>query len=127
MTGVQTCALPILIMSEVLTLQITKDSFDEILSGRQKEETRNVYPNTAKRYLVDPDNSIELRKYDYLYLINGRQKNSRRLKVEVKGVEMKVLTDEKGEDIIYEENGEEYIACRVFYKLGKIVSTENIN
>ena len=114
-------------MSEVLTLQITKDSFDEILSGRQKEETRNVYPNTAKRYLVDPDNSIELRKYDYLYLINGRQKNSRRLKVEVKGVEMKVLTDEEGEDIIYEENGEEYIACRVFYKLGKIVSKENIN
>lgn len=112
---------------KTLTLQITADNFDLILAGKQVEETRNVYPNTAKRYLINPEKDVDLIEYEALYLINGRRKDARRLTVEVKGQELKILTDEKGEDIIYEENGEEYLATRVFYKLGKILNTENIS
>jgi len=114
---------------KVLTLQITKDSFDEILSGRQKEESRNIYPTTFNRYFhpaSEEDEDLKFKEYDAILLINGRKKDAPRLTVEVKGRRVVILTDEKGEDIVYEENGEEYLASRIFYKLGKIISTENV-
>jgi hypothetical protein len=110
-----------------LTLQITKLNFDAILNGTQKVEERNIYPNTAKRYIVNPDteDELELIKYDALYLINGRRKDARRLKVEVLSVELIIGVDDDNKEIIYEENGNEYFVSWISYTLGKVIETEN--
>lgn len=126
-----------------LTLQITKGNFDTILSGEQKVEHRYVYPSNASRYVFyrqdgkdyknmddipDGDEEVDVIpvKYDALYLINGRRKDARRLTVEVESAEFVVITDEEGNDLIYTENGVEYLVCQVWYHLGKILSTENL-
>lgn len=126
-----------------LTLQITKDSFQAILKGEQKVEHRYVYTSNQKKYvkfkcggkvydtqdeIPDGDADIEIVPIDYnvLYLINGRRKDAPRLTVEVKSAEFVIFTDEEGNDIIYNENGVEYVGCQVWYHLGKVLSTENV-
>lgn len=118
-----------------LTLQINKKCFNAILKGEQKIEHRYVYPSNAKRYVIEEEKQDENGEdivvvtpvhYDVLYLINGRRKDAPRLTVEVERSEFVVLTDEAGNDLTFEENGEEYYVCQVWYHLGKILSTENI-
>lgn len=126
-----------------LTLQITKDSFEAILSGNQTIETRYVYPSNKSRYVYFvhdgksykddadiPDDDLPVDvvpiEYDVLYLINGRRKDAPRLTVEVKSAEFIVLTDDNGEDLTFVENGEEYLVCQVHYHLGKVINTENV-
>ena len=41
--------------------------------------------------------------------------------VEVKNAEAVILTDENGNDIVYEYQGEEYLAAQMDYTLGKIL------
>lgn len=119
-----------------LSLQIDKKCFQAILKGEQKVEHRNVYPSNAKRYVTEEDTTDENGEpitivnpvhYDALTLINGRRKDAPRLTAEVVKSEFVVLTDEDGNDMTFEENGEEYYVCQVWYTLGKILDTENIN
>ena len=119
-----------------LTLQIDKKCFNAILKGEQKVEHRYVYPSNAKKYVIetekanengDVDVHVTPVHYDALYLINGRRKDAPRLLVEIKDAEFVVLTDEEtGEDLFFEENGEEYYVCQVWYHLGQILETENV-
>lgn len=127
-----------------LTLQIDKECFNNILNGTQDVEHRYVYPSNAKKYVhfvadgvvcakeseVPEDAKVVEcvpNKYDALYLINGRRKDAPRLLVEVKDAEFVVFQDEEtGEDLYYEENGEEYLVCQVWYHLGKVLQTENV-
>lgn len=118
-----------------LTLQIDKTCFQAILKGEQKLERRYIYPTNAKRYVVENEKIGENGEteivvtpvhYDALYLINGRRKDAPRLTVQVTNAEFVVLTDENGEDLVYQENGEEYLICQIWYHLGEIISTENI-
>lgn len=127
----------------VLTLQIDKECFKDILNGKQKVEHRYVYPSNVARYVYfnhdgksykrqddipDDDKDIEVVpiKYDALYLINGRRKDAPRLTVEVESVEYIILSDENGNDVTFEENGQEYLVSQVWYHLGKILNTENV-
>lgn len=120
---------------KLLKLQIDRPCFKSILSGKQKVEHRFVYPSNAKRYVVETESedkngevtvNVTPVHYDALYLINGRRKNAPRLTVEVKSAEFVVLTDENGKDLTFEEKGNEYYVCQVWYHLGKVISTENI-
>lgn len=128
---------------KVLTLQINKECFLDILNGKQDVEHRYVYPSNVTRYVYfkhdgkiykkqseipDDDKEIEVLPihYDALYLINGRRKDAPRLTVEVKSEEYVIFTDEEGNDLIFEENGKTYLVCQVWYHLGKVISTENI-
>ena len=75
-----------------LKLQITRPSFEAILRGEQKIESREVKPRNASRYVVEkelPDGSIEVtpKHIDALTIINGRRKDAPRLTVEVLGAE----------------------------------------
>lgn len=127
----------------VLTLQIDKECFLDILNGRQNIEHRYVYPSNVTRYVYFRHNGIDYKrqedipddganievipvKYDALYLINGRRKNAPRLKVEIKSAEYIIFTDEEGNDLTKIENGIEYLISQVWYHLGKVMSTENI-
>lgn len=118
-----------------LKLQIDKKHFQSILKGEQKTEHRYVYPNNAERYVIEnettdengePITTVTPVHYDALHLVNGRRKDAPRLTVEVVSSEFVVLTDEEGNDLIFEENGIEYYVCQVWYTLGKIIETENI-
>lgn len=128
---------------KVLTLQIDKKCFLDILNGKQDVEHRYVYPSNVTRYVYfkhdgkiykkqseipDDDKEIEVLPihYDALYLINGRRKDAPRLTVEVKSEEYVIFTDEEGNDLIFEENGKTYLVCQVWYHLGKVISTENV-
>lgn len=116
---------------KILTLQIRKENFEAILAGTQKVEHRDILPKTASRYInqsiTDESNEIEVIQYDALCLVNGRQKNARRLTVEVKKATLVNLVDDNGELVTYWENGEEYVACGMEYELGEILSTQNVN
>ena len=128
---------------KVLTLQINKECFQNILNGKQDVEHRYVYPSNVTRYVYfkhdgknykkqsdipDDDKDIEVLPihYDALYLINGRRKDAPRLTVEVKSEEYVIFTDEDGNDLTFEENGKTYLVCQVWYHLGKVISTENV-
>lgn len=128
---------------KVLTLQINKECFLDILNGKQDVDHRYVYPSNVTRYVYfkhdgkiykkqseipDDDKEIEVLPihYDALYLINGRRKDAPRLTVEVKSEEYVIFTDEEGNDLIFEENGKTYLVCQVWYHLGKVISTENV-
>lgn len=126
-----------------LTLQIKKESFDAILKGEQKVEHRVVWPSQVTKYvffecegkqhkkqedLPDNDSPITILpiEYDALYLINGRRKDAPRMLVEVESAEFIIFQDDEGNDMTYEENGQEFYVCQVWYHLGKILETENI-
>lgn len=120
---------------KILKLQIDRPCFKAILNGKQKVEHRFVYPHNANRYVIQeekPDENGDLElvvtpiQYDALILINGRRKDAPRLTVEVVSAEFVVLTDEDGNDLTFEENGEVYYVCQVWYTLGKVICTENI-
>ena len=128
---------------KVLTLQINKECFQDILNGKRDVEHRYVYPSNVSRYVYfrhdgkeykrqedipDDDKEIEVIpiKYDALYLINGRRKDAPRLTVEVKSAEYVIFADEEGNDLTKIENGVEYLISQVWYHLGKVISTENI-
>lgn len=128
---------------KVLTLQINKECFQDILNGKQDVEHRYVYPSNVSRYVYfrhdgkeykrqedipDDDKEIEVIpiKYDALYLINGRRKDAPRLTVEVKSAEYVIFADEEGNDLTKIGNGVEYLISQVWYHLGKVISTENI-
>lgn len=116
---------------DVLTLQIKRDSFKKILKGEQKVEHRFVYPRNAKQYLVEKDNGdgtsdVDVVGYDALQLINGRQKNAPRLLVQVVGIKVVQMDDEKtGEPLTFVDNGETYYVTQMQYELGEVMQTEN--
>lgn len=106
---------------KTLSLQIDRKCFQAILKGEQKIEHRSVYPNNAKRYVVEEDKEDENGEpitivtpvhYDALCLINGRRSDAPRLTVKVEDAEFVVITDEDGNDLTFEENGEEYYVCQ---------------
>ena len=41
--------------------------------------------------------------------------------IEVKSAEAVILTDDKGDDIVYEYQGKEYLAAQMDYTLGKVL------
>lgn len=117
------------------TLQIDRPCFIEILNGRQKVEHRYIYPSNVNRYVTQEDTTDENGEpiiiitpvhYDALYLINGRRKDAPRLLVEVVDSEFVLCVDDNGEQLTFTQNGTEYYVCQVWYYLGKIIATENL-
>ena len=63
-------------------------------------------------------------KYDAIKLLTGAYSGKRPyIIIEVKAAEVAILTDENGEDIVYEYKGENYLAAQMDYTLGKIFAS----
>ena len=122
---------------KTLTLIIKQCYFDEIIKGTKKQEFREVKPTTVKRllqldsegYEVEDENGNAIPiKYDALQLYVGYNKDRDSALVEVKSAYCEIITDEKGEPIIYEhgidKNGEPltWVVERVVYNLGKVLA-----
>ena len=121
---------------EQLTLHTNKKHFQAILKGEETVEKRYVYPNNAKKYVIEEDKTdnngedvtiVTPVHYDALQFVCGRKKDAPRLTIEVKSSEFVVLTDENGNDLTFEENGNEYYVCQVWYTLRDIIATENVS
>lgn len=123
---------------KILTLSIKQKYFDEILAGEKTHEYREIRPTNAKKYItylcggkeyptdaeLPEEGEIELKpiKYDAIKLLTGAYTGKRPyIIVEVKAAEAVILTDENGDDIVYEYKGEEYLAAQMDYTLGKIL------
>lgn len=123
---------------KVLTLSIKQKYFDEILAGKKTTETREIRPTNAKKYIKyvcegkeyeadeelpeSDDISIKTIDYDAIKLLTGAYSGKRPyILVECKGAAVYLLTDENGEDIIYEYQGKEYMAAEIEYTLGKVL------
>lgn len=123
--------LSLLKTMEQLKLRINKKHFQAILKGEEKVEERFIYPNNAEKYVTEeenPDGTVNINPipYDRIQFIQGRGKDAPKLTIEVKESKFVILTDEQGNDLTYEENGETYVVCQVWYTLGEILSTENL-
>ena len=109
----------------ILTLSIKQKYFDEILAGKKTHEYREIRPTNAKKYItylcggkeypadaeLPEEGEAELKpiKYDAIKLLTGAYTGKRPyIIVEVKNAEAVILTDENGNDIVYEYQGEEY-------------------
>lgn len=123
----------------ILTLSIKQKYFDEILAGTKTHEYREIRPTNAKKYItylcggkeykadeeLPEEGEVELKpiKYDAIKLLTGAYNSGKRpyIIVEVKNAEAAILTDESGNDIVYEHQGEEYLAAQIDYTLGKVL------
>ena len=123
---------------KILTLSIKQKYFDEILSGKKTVETREIRPTNAKKYIkyecngkeydadedLPEEGDIDVKpiQYDAIKLLTGEYKGKRPyIIVECKGAKVYFLTDENGDDITYEYQGETYIASQIEYSLGKVL------
>lgn len=122
----------------ILTLSIKQKYFDEILAGTKTHEYREIRPTNSKKYIVytcegneysDPhdlpeEGAVGFKpiKYDAIKFLTGAYTGKRPWAlVEVKDAEAYIVTDDDGEDIVYEYNGEEYAVAQVEYVLGKVL------
>ncbi|WP_343643981.1 ASCH domain-containing protein [Chryseobacterium sp.] len=115
-----------------LTLQIKREFLDKILSGKKKEEFREIRPNNSKKYIeyFDPGDGegedVRPKKFDRIQFFNGYAKDRPELVIEVKAAEIEYIIDKEGNFIEYEENGQSYLTAQMVYSLGKIISKKNI-
>lgn len=122
----------------VLTLSIKQVHFDSIIAGTKKDEFREIRPNTAHKYItywvgkkeykkytdVPQDEEPEAKpiKYDAIQFYTGQMAGKRPgALVQVKGAEIIIMTDEDGNEIEYEYEGEVYLLAQVKYKLGDVI------
>lgn len=98
---------------------------------------REIRPTNAKKYIKyvcdgkeydeedlpsDSDVSIKPIMYDAIKLLTGAYSGTRPyIIVECKDAGVYLLTDENGDDIIYEYKGKEYVAAEIEYTLGKVL------
>lgn len=123
---------------KILTLSIKQKYFDEIKAGTKKIETREIRAKTADKYIeylykgkhmkakdVPPDaQGVECVpvQYDAIRFLTGEYKGTRpSILVENKGATITILTDEKGNDLVYMYEGQEYVESEIVYSLGKIL------
>lgn len=127
---------------KVLNLIIKQSWFDKIMSGEKKVETREIRAKTAYRYIeyvneesnevykqykdVPKEVPVYVRpvEYDAIHFYVGYNKGRDEALVEVLGAEIVVITDEKGEEVVYEYEGETFILCEIDYELGQILESK---
>lgn len=116
---------------KILTLQIKKPYLDAILSGEKTEEYREVRPKNVEKYLIgnieaNSNEPIDIVQYDAIRFFNGYATNRPEVLIEIKETFIDFIVDENEEDIIYEEDGVEYLTVQMTYVLGKVIERKNI-
>lgn len=120
-----------------LQLIIKQKYLDEILAGTKNKEYREIRPTTAKKYInytcngkeyhnpddLPEDGDVEVVPihYDAIRFYAGYNKNRASALVEVKGATVEFFVDEDGNEVVYEYNGEEYVAAQIVYDLGSVL------
>ncbi|GAB1462277.1 hypothetical protein [Pedobacter sp.] len=103
---------------KILTLIIKQTFFDQIVSGEKKNEYREIRPSNAQKYVIEDGENVEPVKYDAIRFYAGYNKDRATALFAVKNALIEILEDEEGNDIVYEENGQEYVMAQMNYELG---------
>lgn len=116
---------------KILTLQIKRGFLEGILDGSKPEEFREITPKTASRYIIyhdidTDDEDFEIIQYDAIQFLNGYETDRPKVLIEVKEAIVEIQIDEEGNDIVFTEKGVEYVLALMIYKLGAVLSRENI-
>lgn len=114
---------------EILTLIIKQKFFDEILSGKKRQEYREIRPTTQKKYCqldaegycVEVNGELQPRHYDAIQFFVGYSKGRTSALVEVKDAKIELFEDESHNLIEYTHQGEVYLAGQVVYNLGRVI------
>ncbi len=129
---------------KTLTLSIKQIYFNQILDGIKTIESRDVKPSGDSKYVYYTDlkskrefktwreipadvGDIEINpvSYDAIKLYTGAYKGKRpSLTVEVLGAEVFFLVNEKNEQLYIEEDGIEFPAIMIDYRLGAILNSQ---
>lgn len=122
-----------------LTLSVKQKYFDEIIAGTKMQEFREIRPTNAKKYLALENRAtgevypysdnipggdiwVAPAKYDAIKFITGEYKGKRPFAiVEVKGQKIEIFTDENGNELKYEHEGEIYVDSQIIYDLGRVL------
>jgi len=108
----------------ILQLIIKEVHLKNIVNGTKKKETREIRPNTNKKYL-NADGCTP-RKYDAIQFYAGYNKDRGEALVMVTGANVFVLTDENDKDIVYTHEGKEYVEAEIEFDLGEVVNHKNL-
>lgn len=129
---------------EILTLIIKQQYFNEILSGDKKKETREIRPNTQKKYVhfydtatgatLQPEDinedsqnvGAQPRHYDAIRFCVGYAADRPTALVKVEDAKINTVHYEDGEPMTYEEKGKKYVAAQIVYDLGDIIESPNV-
>lgn len=105
-----------------LQLIIKQEHLEQIVAGTKLVETRDIRPKTAKKYIID-DGVSELKPVDYdtITFFAGYNKNRKTATVQVLSAGISILVDDDGNNLVYEENGEEYVEAIIEYHLGEVL------
>lgn len=114
---------------EILNLIIKQKLFDEILSGKKRQEYREIRPTTQKKYCqldadgfcVEVNGELQPRHYDAIQFFVGYNKGRTSALVEVKDAKIELFEDENHNLIEYTHQGEIYLAAQVVYNLGRVI------
>ena len=107
---------------EILKLTTKPQTLEAIRNGHLTEYAREIRPNTQAKYceldedgyVKDIDGVLQPRHYDIVQFSAGHETYT----CKIEDIWIELFEDENGELIVYEENGEEYIAAQVVYALG---------
>jgi len=116
---------------KILNLIVTQAWFDEIMSGKKKQEFRDIKPTTQKRYCeVDSEGyckthngRIVPRHYDAIRFCAGYRKDRDTAIVKIKKTQIDLVEDDMGNLITDYYKGEEYYAALAIYDLGEILES----
>ena len=111
---------------KILDLTTKQATLDAIKAGELKEYSREIRPNTQKKYcemdedgyVKDVDGGLQPRKYDAVRFKCGHESYA----CKIDNAYIELFENEKHELITYVENGEEYIAAQIVYKLGEQIT-----
>ena len=114
---------------EILNLIIKQKFFDEIMSGKKRQEYREIRPNTQKKYCqldadgfcVEVNGELQPKHYDAIRFFVGYKKDRASALVEVKDAKIELFEDENHNLIEYKYQGETYLAAQVVYDLGRVI------
>lgn len=108
-----------------LDLIIKKCFLNDILSGEKTTETREIRPNTVKKYceLAEDGELIGAKKYNSIRFFNGYNKDRLVAEFEIVSSEIVLFDDEEtGEPLTYLVDDIEYQEADIIYTLGKRLS-----
>ena len=108
---------------EIIKLTTKQQTLEAIKSGQLREYTREIRPNTQKKYcevdeegyVKDVDGILQPRKYDIIQFSCGHETYT----CKIKEAWIELIEDENHELIYYTENGEEYVMAQIVYSLGE--------
>lgn len=107
----------------IIKFTVNKSMFNDIINGQFKVFTKEIRPNTQSLYcIMDEDGYVkeingvmQLRKYDAIQFVCRNESYT----CEINNADIELLEDQDGNQITYEEKGEEYMAAQIVYTLGE--------